>query len=172
MSVKIVGHGVTIAKATFHAIGELPPAAPPTAQEGTPAPAPLPSNLDLPFSSSGNTTTIDLSTLGPRGGSPQIDLAISSVADGGTGSVTIPLAAPPGDRNRGWAQLHSSLHNVLAYQLFGQREDEVVLIAWPGPTDFMGALPDDWTLGDLSLCGTHESAALTGCMLRRSGGVG
>lgn len=164
MSLNVFPYGVQVQKATFHAIGELPPEPSPTAPEGTPAPAPLPSNIDLPLSGSGSTTSIDLQSLGPRGGSPQIDLTISA-ADGNHGSVTIPLAAPPGDRNRGWVQLSCSLHNVLAYQLFGQREDEVVLIAWPGPADFMAGLPDEWTLGDLSLCGTHESAALTGSRL-------
>lgn len=169
MSLKVISHGVQVQKATFHAIGDNPVM--PTGQEepsrtGAPAPQPGavpqpsgPSTIDLNVLSNGNASSVDLSTLGPRGGEPQVELAIAS--DSGQGTVAVPLAAPPGDRNRGWAQLICSVPNVLAYQLF-DREDTVVLIRWPGPADFMSALPDDWTLGDVSLCGTHESAATTG----------
>jgi hypothetical protein len=156
MSLKLSPHGVQISSAVFRAVGE----APPPAQEGQ-APPPPPEPLTLPVSNN----TVDLSQLGPRGGEPQLELSIAGGS--GAGAVTVPLSAPPGDRSRGWAQLPCSAPNVLAYLLFGEREDTAVLIAYPGPQEFMSALPDEWSLGDVSLCGTHESSAQTGMFISK-----
>ncbi|CAK9782109.1 PLC-like phosphodiesterase [Cutaneotrichosporon oleaginosum] len=156
MSLKLSAHGVTVSGAVFHAVGE--PTQQP--QDGA-APAPAPSSLPLPVANG----AVDLSQLGPRGGEPQLELALSGPA--GHGTATVPLSAPPGDRSRGWAQLVCSAPNVLAYVLFGEREDTAVLIAYPGPQDFMGALPDEWSFGDVTMCGTHESSAQTGMFISK-----
>ncbi|BEI87077.1 hypothetical protein CcaverHIS002_0704230 [Cutaneotrichosporon cavernicola] len=151
MSLKLSPHGVQVTSAAFLSVSETP-------NEGSPPPAAL---INLPLANNG----VDLSQLGPRGGSPQVQLTISGGS--GNGSVTVPLAAPPGDRSRGWAQLECTAPNVLAYVLFGEREDTVVMIAYPGTLEFMSALPDDWSFGDVSLCGTHESSAQTGYFISK-----
>ncbi|GMK59996.1 hypothetical protein CspeluHIS016_0902130 [Cutaneotrichosporon spelunceum] len=153
MSLKLSAHGVQVTSAVFHSVPEV-------GNEGAPPPA---AAIPLPLTA----TSVGLSHLGPRGGLPQVELSISGSS--GSGNVTVPLSAPPGDRSRGWAQLSCSAPNVLAYVLFGEAEaeDTVVMIAYPGTLEFMSLLPDEWSLGDVSLCGTHESSAQTGLFISK-----
>jgi hypothetical protein len=61
------------------------------------------------------------------------------------------------ERARGWSQLDSGNGDVLAWRV----NNTVVLTRKPS-MDFMGQLPDDRSLADVTLAGTHESTSLTG----------
>ncbi|BEI80870.1 hypothetical protein CcaverHIS002_0200300 [Cutaneotrichosporon cavernicola] len=72
------------------------------------------------------------------------------------GSVDVP---PPNDddRRRGWRRLNAN--NALAYAV---EEDKIVVLPACNMNNWMSGLPDDRALADLTIPGTHESAALFG----------
>jgi len=61
------------------------------------------------------------------------------------------------ERRRGWSQPGSGHNDVLAWRV----DNTVVLMRKPGQ-DFMGQLPDNRSLADVTLAGTHESTSITG----------
>jgi hypothetical protein len=61
------------------------------------------------------------------------------------------------EKARGWSQLGSGHGDVLAWRV----DNTVVLTRNPGQ-DFMGQLPDDRSLADVTLAGSHESTSLSG----------
>lgn len=61
------------------------------------------------------------------------------------------------ERRRGWSQPNSGHGDVLAWRV----DNTVVLMRKPNQ-DFMGQLPDNRSLADVTLCGSHESTSLHG----------
>lgn len=138
MSLKIISHGVDVQSVTGPEVGDNP------------------SVQDI----GSNTKTVDVGSLGPRGGMPELTIKFSR--DGGEGHVMVPINALPADRRRGWTELTSGVPGVLAYHILDPAGDSVLFLNLPSTADWMGKIPDNVSLADLTLPGTHESSAIHG----------
>lgn len=61
------------------------------------------------------------------------------------------------ERTRGWSQLNTNNGDVFAFRV----DNTVVAFKKPGE-DWMGQLPDDRSLADVTMAGSHESTSLYG----------